>query len=591
MKKILNEWNRFLTEVDYKTQYHLDELEQARIAVAVAIDRAIMSPKINDEDKKKMSSDSEESRPKDPAKWKHLVKMADIVKKGRKVPFLYYAYRGVDEKGKLLQGKNTRAVLDLTAQKVHDFLQHFDNNEIGKDVFISDFHLIKDRYQEYQQAMADYGKEQGVEASDFVTRSDVGKYSIGPDMNFSVSAIGSGSKPVSFVNQDFMYKDGPEYHNISEKHNYLFSPYFPLALAVILLSNDIISDSPEQIIDVLRSNEQFKFKRAYAFAMQISIEHAKKVNMPSLTFSEMNANYINVITTSMYSKNIEDAQMLNEPEAAILQGSDFSTFLKKFRILVSNSKTGFTQKSIENKYADLAAMITPTVQSEILYVSTVYPKGGLPQIKPNEPTPPEPTQFPDSAGNTLTAIVERAEDFHFLYPRIQSLLFGMLRTSAQTIMKNAYDSLQSKGLKQETNPNSSDYEYGPPMKVIRGDWYETVYTEEEYKQLGLDQAGGIARPRDVQQRDRRTSAAIKEKLSIIDELLKSDNPDVKKFVDLNSFIAKLKSNMEQEKITFLAFPEDVTLEDMVVSMDIIRKKISGGKQTMDTLREHFRRFV
>jgi len=265
--------------------------------------------------------------------------------------------------------------------------------------------------------------------------------------------------------------------------------------------------------------------------------------------------------------------------------------LKKFRILVSNSKTGFTQKSIENKYADLAAMITPTVQSEILYVSTVYPKGGLPQIKPNEPTPPEPTQFPDSAGNTLTAIVERAEDFHFLYPRIQSLLFGMLRTSAQTIMKNAYDSLQSKGLKQETNPNSSDYEYGPPMKVIRGDWYETVYTEEEYKQLGLDQAGGIARPRDVQQRDRRTSAAIKEKLSIIDELLKSDNPDVKKFVDLNSFIAKLKSNMEQEKITFLAFPEDVTLEDMVVSMDIIRKKISGGKQTMDTLREHFRRFV
>ncbi len=595
MSKIYKNWRRFLFEANEKTEaydfvHHPEDIERARIGIAVAFDRAVLAPKLEEKIKQDIlkSSTDDDVNPEDPATWRHITKLKDIVAKGRQVPFLYYAYRGVNpETGRLMDGEDFDAAKELTGAKVLDFLGHFSGNKIAKDTLISDFSKMRDNYGEFKQSRSEYLAQQGVVQDSETVRADAGKHSIGPEMSFSINAIGAGSKPVSFVNQDFMYKDTPEKYNIPDEHHFLFSPYFPLALTVLLLNSNI---TPSSVSELYKTLDKYNIDlgKVYDKAVEISEEYQKAKRVPPLSSYEFTANYIYVTTVGAYEKSIKDAQEeLNKPERAILQGSDLSTFLLKFRLLSNNSKQGINPDFVTSKYKELAAMLTAEVRAEILYLSNVYPRNGLPQIKPNQPPPPKPKQFPDSNGNTLADIVERAEDFHFLYPRIKSELFEMIPTDVKTEIEDAHTSLESKGLNSQTNPNSSEYQYGPPMRVIRSDWYETVYTEEEFESIG----SGSARPRDVQQRDRRTSKAVQEYLVIINNLLKQEDPDLGQLESVQKFIAKLQKNLDQKKITFRAFPEGITIEDMIVSVETINKKIASRKEALSALREVFRRFL
>ena len=385
MSKVYSKWRQFLTEVNYALDVDPEDLEQARVRVAVAFDRAVLSPKIDTNIKQEIEQeDPEGETPDDPALWPHITKLKDIVAKGRQVTFLYYAYMGVDPStGRLMNEKNSQAALMLTGAKVLDFLRHFSDNQIGKDVFISDFHMIAERYDEFKQATSDFLRQQGVVQDDEVVRSDAAKYSIGPEMSFSVSSIGAGSKPVSFVNQDFMYKDTPEKHNIPQEDHYIFSPYFPMALSVVLLYNNIIpSDAPE--LFKMFSTNNIELTEVYEYAMAYSEKHQQDTQVPRLSYDEFASNYIDISTVAAARKrrkDIEDSELV-KGSGAILEGQDLGTFLTRFKMLLQSPEDQYTPQSIDQRYRRLASLVSGELLSELLMVANAYPSKSLQEALP-----------------------------------------------------------------------------------------------------------------------------------------------------------------------------------------------------------------
>jgi hypothetical protein len=385
MNKTYKKWRQFLTEVNYALDVDPVELEQARIRIAVAFDRAVLSPKLDADIKQEIEQeDPEGEAPNDPASWPHITKLKDIVAKGRQVPFLYYAYMGVDPTtGRLMNQKDNKAALMLTGAKVLDFMKHFSGNQVGKDVFISDFHMIGERYDEFKQTRSDFLSQQGVVQDDEVVRSDAGKYSIGPEMSFSVSSIGAGSKPVSFVNQDFMYKDTPEKHNIPQEDHYIFSPYFPMALSVVLLYNNITPSSIPELFKVLSTNN-IGLTDVYEYAMSYSEKHQEATQVPRLSYDEFASNYVDVSTVAAARKrrkDIEDSELM-KGSGAILEGQDLGTFLTRFRMLLQAPVDQYTPQSIDQRYRRIASLVSGELLSELLMVANAYPSKSLQEALP-----------------------------------------------------------------------------------------------------------------------------------------------------------------------------------------------------------------
>ena len=75
MNKTYKKWRQFLTEVNYALDVDPEELEQARVGVAVAFDRAVLSPKLDNDIKQDIEQeDPEGDDPSDPATWPHITK-------------------------------------------------------------------------------------------------------------------------------------------------------------------------------------------------------------------------------------------------------------------------------------------------------------------------------------------------------------------------------------------------------------------------------------------------------------------------------------------------------------------------------------
>jgi hypothetical protein len=374
--KSYKKWRQFLTEVNYALDVDPEEIEQARIGVAVAFDRAILSPKLDTSVKQDIEmEDPEAEMPKDPAAWPHITKLKDIVAKGRQVPFLYYAYMGVDpQTGQLMNEKNIGAAMMLTGTKVLDFLEHFSANQTAKDVFISDFHMMRERYDEFKQARSEYLTQQGVIQDDDVVRTDAAKYAIGPEMSFSVSAIGAGSKPVSFVNQDFMYKDTPEMHNIPPEHHFVFSPYFPMAIAVALLYNNLKPSNEPELYKVFSTNN-IDLEQIYRYALSYSKKHQQATQVPLLSYEEFISNYINVSTVSDAKKKEREIKQsdLIKGAGAVLEGKDLGTFLTRLRMLLGTPEEQYTERSMVERYRRLADLVDGNVLSELMMVANAYP--------------------------------------------------------------------------------------------------------------------------------------------------------------------------------------------------------------------------
>ena len=385
MNKTYKKWRQFLTEVNYALDVDPEELEQARVGVAVAFDRAVLSPKLDNDIMQDIEEeDPEGDDPSDPATWPHITKLKNIVAKGRQVPFLYYAYMGVDPNtGQLMDEKNIRSALMLTGTKVLDFIKHFSGNQIAKDVFLSDFHMISKRYDEFKQSTSEYLAQQGVVQDDDVVRSDAAKYSIGPEMSFSVSSIGAGSKPVSFVNQDFMYKDSPEMHNIPPEHHFVFSPYFPMAMAVFLLYNNAKPSSESELFKIFSTNS-IDLEDIYRYAVSYSEKHQEVTQVPRLSYDEFASNYIDVATVAAARKRRDDVQGSEylKGDGAILEGQDLATFLTRFQMLLQSPVDQYTPQSIDQRYKRLASLVSGELLSELLMVANAYPSKSLQEALP-----------------------------------------------------------------------------------------------------------------------------------------------------------------------------------------------------------------
>ncbi|HBQ61798.1 MAG TPA: hypothetical protein DD671_19880 [Balneolaceae bacterium] len=385
MNNMYKKWRQFLVEVNYALDVDPEEIERARVGVAVAFDRAVLSPKLDNDIKQDIEEeDPEGDAPSDPASWPHITKLKNIVAKGRQVPFLYYAYMGVDPNtGQLMDEKNINSALKLTGTKVLDFIKHFSGNQIGKDVFLSDFHMISERYDEFKQTRADFLSQQGVVQDDDVVRSDAAKYSIGPEMSFSVSSIGAGSKPVSFVNQDFMYKDSPEMHNIPPEHHFVFSPYFPMAMAVFLLYNNLSPSNESELFKIF-STKNIDLEDIYRYAVSYSENHQESTQVPRLSYDEFASNYVDVSTVAAARKrrkDIEDSELM-KGTGAVLEGKDLGTFLTRFQMLLQAPVDQYTPQSIDQRYRRLASLVSGELLSELLMVANAYPSKSLQEALP-----------------------------------------------------------------------------------------------------------------------------------------------------------------------------------------------------------------
>lgn len=599
MNKIIKEWKQFLKEVNYALEADPEDLEQTRIGIATAIDRAILSPKIDDKMRdsiegqkdsevgSRLSASPEDTEPEDPAKWKHLTKFKDIVKQGRQVPFLYYAYRGIDPDGRLMNEANRRAVILLTASKVIDFMKHFDNNQMAKDVFISDFATMEDRYNQFKRERKDYLQQQGVLSQGELGRADAALHSIGPDMSFSVTAIGSGSKPVSFVNQDFMYKDSPEMHNIPEEDHFLFSPYFPLAIAVILLYKDLGPMTPLALVNIFE--KRINPEQAYEMAVGFSKDHQKEVQVEAMTAKEFESNYINTVTTSELNKHYQDvmASDLIRAGGSLLAGNTLSDFLLKVRMLMDAPSEQFSEEHLDSLALRTSEIIGPETLAELVDIVTAYPDGGLPKVAYGSQPPEQPTGFPDNRGFTLLDIVERAESFHYLFPYLPALLRDNIEERELKLMSQAYRALVNKGLTNENNPNTADY---GDNRYIREDWYEILVTPQDLESLASKTQQKSPEEqkvsRSLQQTNRRAKKDFSKKLAAIIAVSNQESPKANEIKKLENFLNRLERKMEDGKVSDFAISE----EDRQEFRDYV-KTARSKLGINEHLRRAFRRFV
>jgi len=599
MNKIIKEWKQFLKEVNYALEADPEDLEQTRIGIATAIDRAILSPKIDDKMRdsiegqkdsevgSRLSASPEDTEPEDPAKWKHLTKFKDIVKQGRQVPFLYYAYRGIDPDGRLMNEANRRAVILLTASKVIDFMKHFDNNQMAKDVFISDFATMEDRYNQFKRERKDYLQQQGVLSQGELGRADAALHSIGPDMSFSVTAIGSGSKPVSFVNQDFMYKDSPEMHNIPEEDHFLFSPYFPLAIAVILLYKDLGPMTPLALVNIFE--KRINPEQAYEMAVGFSKDHQEEVQVEAMTAKEFESNYINTVTTSELNKHYQDvmASDLIRAGGSLLAGNTLSDFLLKVRMLMDAPSEQFSEEHLDSLALRTSEIIGPETLAELVDIVTAYPDGGLPKVAYGSQPPEQPTGFPDNRGFTLLDIVERAESFHYLFPYLPALLRDNIEERELKLMSQAYRALVNKGLTNENNPNTADY---GDNRYIREDWYEILVTPQDLESLASKTQQKSPEEqkvsRSLQQTNRRAKKDFSKKLAAIIAVSNQESPKANEIKKLENFLNRLERKMEDGKVSDFAISE----EDRQEFRDYV-KTARSKLGINEHLRRAFRRFV
>lgn len=260
-KTLLKESNRKI--VTYS------DLEKIRISLGKIIDRKILTPKIekkpipNAQEEVPEESESEEYTDLDQdasflTNKDYINRIRDVVKKGRKIPYLYYAYKGVDEKGRLGNANNINAVLDLQADKAGDFVDALKaDGDATVRLFKIDFGLIMGLQMKWDEA---YEEQMQIQTTPEIYDQmllkkgyDRSKFQAGKgtfQFPFSTVSIGRGSKPLYAQNVDFMYKTSPEPNlRIDADDLWAFSLVIPLYLAYSILTRFDVKrgQTPKQV--------------------------------------------------------------------------------------------------------------------------------------------------------------------------------------------------------------------------------------------------------------------------------------------------------------------------------------------------------
>ena len=93
------------------------DLEDVRMTNGKMIDRAVLTPSDGIDHFEEEESFRQRQDTKVMTKKDYVNRIRDVVKGGRKVPYLYYAYKGIDEKGNLLNDNDLSPVFELQLKK------------------------------------------------------------------------------------------------------------------------------------------------------------------------------------------------------------------------------------------------------------------------------------------------------------------------------------------------------------------------------------------------------------------------------------------------------------------------------------------
>ena len=296
------------------------DIENVRISNGMAIDRSITTPAEQLDTTSGLTNAD------------YVNRIRDIAKQGRKIPFLYYAYKGVDEKGKLLQNNNIEAVLDLQSRKASSFERKLElQGDASTLMFKCDFGLLmtfQDEWDEkYEQRMRDLMPSKSYERMALRKGYDRGHFQAGTTTNlkpFSTVAIGRGSKPLYAQNVDFMYKTSPEPNkNVDPSDIWAFSVKIPLAMAYLSISGvnpsyrQMASMGPQVISQAYSHWTQNEKEYRIQYAERMRQEGASWFQeLPKLTFKDFNQNYVES-TAAAKPKTSKEAEEAGTPDLSL----------------------------------------------------------------------------------------------------------------------------------------------------------------------------------------------------------------------------------------------------------------------------------
>lgn len=299
------------------------DIEKVRIDIGIAIDRAVLTP----DDGREIEQDLEDAQ--ELTQKDYINRIRDVVKSGRKIPYLYYAYKGVDEFGNLMKQNVLAPVLDLQVSKAIELANTLENDgDASVAAFKCDFGLLMSLHDEwdknYEETLKSIMPTRTYNRLALKKGYDRAEFQAGRDtkmLPFSTVAIGRGSKPLYAQNVDFMYKTSPEPNlNIEQKDLWAFSIRIPLYLTYVILTKmDVprgrksteqfktIMDerykniTPQKIIDAYShwsQNEQAYRERYAAVMKQEPNSWAQQMDIPTiakyikLNLTQFNHNYV-----------------------------------------------------------------------------------------------------------------------------------------------------------------------------------------------------------------------------------------------------------------------------------------------------------
>ena len=223
------------------------DVENTRIIIGKMIDRAVLTPSdgIEHFGRKPGSPHTDADAKPEMTKKDYVNRIRDVVKDGRKIPYLYYAYKGIDDQGNILNENNLTPVIELQLKKAGMLVTRLEHSgDASVDMFLCDFGKILELHDEwdkrYEERIKDLLPTRTYDRMAMKKGYDRAAYQAGNQANirpFSTVSIGRGSKPVFHQNVDFMYKTSPEPNRkIDPNDLWAFSIRVPLAIAYMILS-------------------------------------------------------------------------------------------------------------------------------------------------------------------------------------------------------------------------------------------------------------------------------------------------------------------------------------------------------------------
>lgn len=175
------------------------EIQQARISIAMKIDRILQRPLLNVGQqqvvKNKKTGEMETRTVTDP----------------KQTSMLYYVYKGIGPDGEILDNNNVRAVNAEINGRIEDFTTSL--SDVEKTVLSADLDAIL-----FYMAQQRSPKQRGTHQSSYMLKKAPGNFD-----SFGFATRARSVYKDTRAGKDFMLKSTPELKNIPREHHFLFS--------------------------------------------------------------------------------------------------------------------------------------------------------------------------------------------------------------------------------------------------------------------------------------------------------------------------------------------------------------------------------